>query len=346
MHKLQDISTLSADVIDLLEAVGYLDVSDLLEADKEKLQAELFLANEKLKIVDHSPSVDEVVRWQEVVANHCSLEVKGASLHEADEEKVAVSTQAAVIDFENDSEVQEMLQSCPAAVPLDPALIRRHDLKVADIAEGVLLTNCEGDVEVNLAVREPLSKEQQREEKAARKGLQLSRIRSFDEIDGAPEHIKPLERGEPKEVVVPSQNVNEGVSPESRRFVRGVLHHTPWRVRLGAFTAVSTILVFVVNVMGIPALLYYEHVSGLTMLSWVVGLFVSLVVSALCYIVFGLRARCCVCGQRAFVSKQCLKHRKAHRMALLGYVFPTALHAIFFRWFYCIYCGTPLRLKK
>jgi hypothetical protein len=79
---------------------------------------------------------------------------------------------------------------------------------------------------------------------------------------------------------------------------------------------------------------------------WMIGVVSCLAVSVLFYLIWGIAARCRVCGQRQFAPKKCLKNRKAHHIPWIGYIFPTALHAIFYKWFYCTYCGTAVRLKK
>lgn len=361
MPKLHDILAIPTEAADLLGAVGYLDAYDLIAADTEELQAELAKANDKLHITDADPTAEEIGEWK-AAAKEDHTEQLESGLEQAEtepedgpdqdaqpegdqpaEESEATPT---FVNFEKDPEVQEMLDLSPGAIPLDPSLIRRHKLKVADVPEGILLTECRGEVEINLAPPDRLTMQQKRESEVGRTGLMASRIRKFDEADEFVSHIKPLERGEARPSSVHSAGLNEGVSQGSRRFVRGVLHPDPWSVRISAFFALLVELTLVANFIGIPWLVWHDYTTGESMTGWVIGLSSGLLISALCYLFWGLSARCRVCGQRQFAPKKCLKNKKAHHIPVVGYIFPTALHAIFFKWFYCTYCGTAVRLKK
>jgi hypothetical protein len=66
----------------------------------------------------------------------------------------------------------------------------------------------------------------------------------------------------------------------------------------------------------------------------------------LLYFLVSFHASCRVCGQKCFVPRECLKNKKAHHLPVLGYILPTALHMLVFRWFRCAHCGTPIRLKE
>ena len=373
MPKLQDIIELPRDAAELLEAVGYLDAADLRDADVEALVDELVKANEKLNIMLQNPTRETVEEWR-----HCLDGIADEVIEEDDEEGEAeneddvdeptstvdildsmeegelgdgsdahaMDLDPSIVNFEEDPEVQEILSISPKALVLDPSLIRRHKLAVGDIPEGILLTQCEGEVEINVMTTARMAKAQQREAEGKRTVLMVSRMRSFEDAESGEHHIKPLVKGAPKDVVSMSKGLNDGLRPESRRFVRGVLHPDPISVRVSAFFAVLVQLFLAANFIGIPWLLIHEYLNGDSMLWWVVGLASGLVLSALCYLFWGLSARCRVCGQRQFSPKKCLKNKKAHHIPIIGYILPTALHALFYKWFYCAYCGTAVRLKK
>lgn len=385
MPKLQDILEIPKDAVELLEAVGYLDVGDLPGADTRELLDELVKANDRLAIMPENPTEEIVEEWKSVASvvtadprenKHEQVTPAEEESPVADEGDVADAEDAgngeeadtdagnaaeenaededahlfdvdpALVNFEDDPEVQEMLLNAPEALPLHPSLIRRHKLAVDDIPEGVLLTQCTGEVEINVLTTPRMANAQRREADSKRTGLMVSRIRDFDKAGNGDHHVKPLDKGKTKESVSDSVGLNAGLRPESRRFVRGVLHPYPVSVRVSAFFAVLVQLLLAANLIGIPWLLIHEFLSGESMLWWVVGLAGGLVLSALCYLFWGMSARCRVCGQRQFAPKKCLKNKKAHHIALIGYIFPTALHALFFKWFYCTYCGTAVRLKK
>ncbi len=390
MPKLQDILEIPKDAVELLEAVGYLDVEDLPGADTEELLDELVKANTQLAIMPENPTEEIVEEWKNVasvltadprenkqeyeqvtpaeeeapraieegVSDGADTENAGngegadtgaenaAEEDAEDEDAHLFDVDPAVVNFEDDPEVREMLLNAPEAEPLHPSLIRRHKLAVDDIPEGVLLTHCTGEVEINVMTTPRMANAQRRDADAKRTGLMVSRIRDFEQAGNGGHHVKPLDRGKSKESVSVSEGLNAGLRPDSRRFVRGVLHPYPVSVRVSAFFAVLVQLFLAANLIGIPWLLIHEFLSGESMLWWVVGLAGGLVLSALCYLFWGMSARCRVCGQRQFAPKKCLKNKKAHHIPLIGYIFPTALHAMFFKWFYCTYCGTAVRLKK
>lgn len=359
MPKLHDIAGISSEAAELLEAVGYLDAHDLGDADAEELTIELVKANEKLGIMPGTPAKGDVMHWQEFATGAVSQELDAAEEAEKEieepegtiqeeecEELHSIDVDPGLVNFEEDPEVQEMLAVSPEAIPLAPALIRRHKLEVPDIPEGILLTQCEGEVEINVMTTSRLAEVQKPGAETKRAGLMSSRIRNFEQYEEGGHHVKPLDKGKPKEAVSASEGLNAGLRPESRRFVRGVLHPHAISVRVSAFCTVLVEVLLAANIIGIPWLLIYDYLSGMSMVGWIVGLMSALFLSALCYLFWGINARCRVCGQRQFAPKKCLKNRKAHYIPVLGYIFPTALHALFFKWFYCTYCGTAVRLKR
>ena len=74
MPKLDIISGIPAKAIELLEALGYLDVSDLRDADAESLVAELVKANKVLKIMPDDPSESSLRKWLKLVNEQILLQ--------------------------------------------------------------------------------------------------------------------------------------------------------------------------------------------------------------------------------------------------------------------------------
>jgi len=80
---------------------------------------------------------------------------------------------------------------------------------------------------------------------------------------------------------------------------------------------------------------------------WLLAFPLSLPVVGVAFLFFGVgTGRCRICGQGQFMPRACRRNAKAHHVPLLGYIIPTALHMLVFRWFRCTYCGTPVRLKE
>ncbi len=276
--------------------------------------------------------------------------------------------EVSLISFENVLEMDALLKKAPVAELVPVQLIREHQIAVGDIAEGILLSDCPEDLVFKVSRSErlaspkpskqkvfksslpdPLPATQPKAEisKKKRADLMTSRIRDFSQAQTEDHHVKPLDRGKPREIITLSKGVNEGLTPEDRRFVRGVLHSDPGQVKVSAFFAVLAQVCLVATLIVVPGLIIYDIVYGFANLfGWVLGILLVSLFSGIAYLIFSLKARCCVCRQQQFVPKKCMKHRKAHHIPLIGYIFPTALQVMFYSWFYCIYCGTAVRLKK
>lgn len=357
MPSLQSIASFPQDAVDLLEAVGYLNAEEVCNANRHELLEELTKANTALGLMDETPDSEQLSQWiawsteamgvTHVAPASPSTAATDTSSGEPAQNSVVESKPVSPENFEDDPEVRAMLEISPDADPVPVELMKRNSLSVQDIPEGILLTECQGDVEMKVMTAQGRLRQQHQASEVRRSGLMTSRIRSFSEHENSDHHVKPLEKGEQRDVVSLSEGLNAGLSPESRRFVRGVLHPDPMSVRVSAFFAVLVQVLLVVTMFGVPALIIYDQMMDAPeAVWWIVGLVSASLLSALCYLFWGLAARCRVCGQRQFAPKKCLKNRKAHHIPLIGYIFPTALHAIFFKWFYCTYCGTAVRLKK
>lgn len=371
MLQLQSLDSFPSDAADLLEAVGYMEALELCEADGGALLDELIKANEALGILADVPTADLLESWKEwareamgVHADSVTSERSGVSqgdeasaeLENSDILSTRVTARTcegstkimlSAASSEHDPEVQSLLQRAPTAESVPAELMKKNKLSVRDIAEGILLADCQGDVEVNMKTPESREKEQVPEDSMKGSGLMTSRIRSFSQAKEEEHHVKPLERGVPREVVSLSKDLNAGLRPDSRRFVRGVLHPEPMRVRVSAFFAVLVQFCLVASFLTIPAVIICDQFYEVpNVIWWLAGTLGCLLLSTISYLIWGLAARCRVCGQRQFAPKKCLKNRKAHHIWLIGYIFPTALHAMFYKWFYCTYCGTAVRLKK
>jgi hypothetical protein len=370
MPQLQSIAALPHDAVDLLEAVGYLDAQELCGAHTQELIEELIEANKALAIMPKSPTAEQLDDWKKIAREEMGdvdvvpltsanmvdeIESPPALGHpiegEQDRPEILALSESDdiedLVSFENDSEVQSMLELSPDAELIPADLIRHNSLAVQDIPVGILLSECQGDVEMNVMTPQSRAKYKRRLAEQKRSGLMTSRIRSFDEAETEAHHVKPLDKGKPRDVVTSSEGLNKGLTPQSRRFVRGVLHPDPLRVRVSAFCSLLAQFFLVTTFVAVPALILYDLLyDAPETIWWVVGIVCGLILSSLSYLFWGISARCRVCGQRQFAPKKCLKNRKAHRIPLIGYIFPTAVHAIFFKWFYCTYCGTAVRLKK
>lgn len=69
-------------------------------------------------------------------------------------------------------------------------------------------------------------------------------------------------------------------------------------------------------------------------------------VSAIFYVLFAYRKRCCVCHQSQFTKAQNRKKGRSHYIPLLGYIIPTSFQIILHRKFYCMICNSKIRIFK
>ena len=105
MVKLQDISEIPSAAIELLEAVGYMGVEDLVAANVSELHSELLKANETLRILPENPAPESIIDWQKAALgmaekedHSVDLELKTATL-EDDPEFVEILTVIPTVEF-------------------------------------------------------------------------------------------------------------------------------------------------------------------------------------------------------------------------------------------------------
>jgi hypothetical protein len=374
MPKLDTISGIPAKAIELLEALGYLDVSDLRDANVKSLIAELVKANKVLEIMPDDPSESILKKWlklaneQDESAGKVSSEKaakknsgKGQGAQSDDSEAGTSEKQKSakkkpapkkpakreLVNFEKDTDMMQMLSLSPVAEPLDPLLMADEDLSMDDITDGILLNQCEDDVKINIMTTLGRADSLFRKDEVERAGLNSSRIRNFDDLDSTVQYVKPLDRGPQKEAVTLSEELNQGVDSRSRKFIKGVFHTQVKTVRIAAVTAILFVAILVINIASLLGLFFYRtNLEAGVVMGWVMGLLLLLIITAATYVYFGTRARCVVCRQPPLMPKKCIKHKKAHHVKGIGYILPTALQLLVYKWFYCTYCGTALRLKK
>jgi hypothetical protein len=357
--KLEEIAAMPADAVELLEAVGYQDAGDFGNADTVELLAELSEANQVLGIMAGLPAKQRLEQWQKLALGQGEDPEERPPAPDAEPEPApargadAATWEAQIIsedeiNLEQDSGMLEMLAMSPEARPLEPAAMEQRELVCEDLPEGLLLSGCKAGVEINVmtSLRRANAHLRRRDE-VKRIGLKASRIRNFNDLRKEAPGLKPAAGAVPREEVARIESLNAGTDPGSRKFIKGVPHARPASIRLAALSTLVMYLLLASNLLGLPALVLGKvHLGMDHLMLWALGLLAALLFSLLCYLLFALRARCMVCSQRPLVPKQCVKHKKAHHVRGLGYILPTALQLLLYKWFYCTYCGTAIRLKK
>jgi len=356
MAQLSSIPGIGKTSLELLEVAGFLDVESLAHAGVEELTLELARANEILKIAKRTPKATNVEKWI-----HSARTLIG--FHEQPEEEVVMP-----VNYEGNPQVLEMLEEAPLAVPFPARQLVEHGVGVADIPTAIFLNRYSGDLEVRIkgmvpAVEEkpPISQEAKNSLPRLKSdllspavtgfvGIDLSRVRSTAEMtsEGVKVPVTFDTQDRLSVLRAPLEKTNRGKNPDSRNYIRGVLHTHPVSMW---FAAVITLLLFTVA----PAAIIS---AGLLLLSdqmpehfqwvpkWLLAFPIALPVVAIFYAIWAQGGSCRICRQRLFWPRHCIKNSKAHHVPGFGYIVPLCLHILLFRWFRCSYCGTPVRLKK
>jgi hypothetical protein len=335
--------------LELLEAAGFHDAESLAKTGASELAQELARANSMLKITKRTPGESTIRKW---IAAACDI----VGIPEKTAEPAAIP-----VNYEQNPQVIAMLADAPLAIPLPARVLLAHQLGVADIPAAILLNCYTGDLDVRVEQRlakHPPSKPavvSNRYVRLANSGnsrleIDTSKIRSGDQL-AAPVVREVHDRPPPDRVALiraPRPSTNEGRDPQSRWYIRGVLHNNTLAIILGAFA--TLLLMIIIPAAILSAALLLASVQAPEHFSWVpkglLALPVILPVVGIFYLFFGLGGRCRICGQQLFVHRPHLKNTRAHRIPGLGYILPLCVHILLFRWFRCTHCGTPVRLKE
>jgi hypothetical protein len=123
---------------------------------------------------------------------------------------------------------------------------------------------------------------------------------------------------------------------------RGLLHPQPIAVACGFLVVIITRILIVAMLVGTPIVLMYFS----DYILYFAAVPALLVLFALFYVVFSSKVFCRVCGTNVLIPQKSHKHEKAHHLFGFGHVGSTALHGLFFGWFRCLQCGTPMRIRE
>ncbi|MEP2776802.1 MAG: DUF4332 domain-containing protein [Luteolibacter sp.] len=374
MAALNDIPGIENASLELLDSAGIRNAGHLARQEPEKLLEELIRANEVLSIVKRTPGLATVEKWIAAAADLEGIELakpepavsqaKEEEQRQTDEreQEEPAAPVAPPVDYEHSPQVVEMLDQAPCAIPLPGKIMMEKKLRVGDVPAGLLLNRYSGDLDVRIG-----NPEMAKNGVPSRRGsTNTSTIeapgldREFDSTT-----VKPLEPGKkgkriasrPQEehemdrvalIRTPLEKTNRGKNPESRRYIRGVLHTHPFGLRLGALSSILLLFLLPVAVVSTFLLLASREMPDSLpwVPQWILAFPIALPVVGLIYFIWGFHGKCRICTQKLFVHKAALKHIKAHHVPGFGYVFPLCVHLLSFGWFRCSSCGTPVRLKK
>ena len=352
MAQLISIPGIGKSSLELLETAGFHDVEALAKANVADVVRDLERANTTLRITKRTPGSAVISKWIAMARE----------LVEVPESQPAPAAPPPV-DYEHTPQVAAMLGHAPFAIPLPARTLIDHQLGVADIPPAILLNRYAGDLDVK-GEANPQSNQQPRQPHASihyvrisdhagpRVEIDTSKMRSTENLGDAPVRVAAVKSSPSTDRVAliraPLETTNKGRSPQSRWYIRGVLHAHPVSIYLGALVTLVIMIMTPVAIVSAGLLLLSGEIPE--KFSWVPAWFLVfplvLPVLGFFYLVWGLGGTCRICGQKLFAHRPHLKNSRAHHVTCLGYILPLCVHVLLFRWFRCTHCGTPVRLKK
>lgn len=356
MTTLKTIPGIGESSLELLEAAGYGDVESLAKVGVDELAGELARANKILRISKETPDRTDVREW---ISTARELTGTSGVPLEADSHPEA--------DFEDSGEADATLAGAPFAIPLPGRQLMEQKLGVGDIAPAIFPNRRPGDFEARSEERPQPAKQartviQSIHVRAAEQGetakleIDTTRVKGIEALAGKAPRRPSSPKDAPKTpqdervalIRTAREETNRGKNPNSRRYIRGVLHSHPISMMLGAVVTLLIIVALPTAIVSAGLLLLSSELPAQFgwVPQWILAFPMALPVIGVSYLVWGLNGSCRICGQRQFWPRMCLKNSKAHYVPGIGYIIPVALHMLTFRWFRCTYCGTPVRLKK
>ncbi|WP_035603528.1 DUF4332 domain-containing protein [Haloferula sp. BvORR071] len=374
---LNAVARANVDVL-LREVTKANDMLRIVARAPERKKVERWVAS-AAKLLDH-PRGGRAKAAESVKPTVTVVEEGGApalSLVVDESEEVLPVPLAGPVNFEADPEVLVMLAAAPVAVPIPARMLAEQGISPSEIAIAPVLNRAEGDLDVRVAVmpsadspheahipdapqgsrRVQSSSSVQLGDATApigRRGIDPSRVRTIEEAQGdvPPPRASSSRAGMEDERIAllrsPRPETNKGRNPNSRFFIRGVLHDQPLKVWFGGLFAVLLQISIPLAIIAAPLLILHDEKPEqfAWVPKWIIAFPLAVPILGLLYALVSARAKCRVCAQRIYVPKHCLKNRKAHHLPMLGFIGALALHVITFKWFNCTFCGTSIRIKK
>jgi hypothetical protein len=348
---IHDVENMPPEAIELFEAAGYIDAQKIFDQKISDITIELVKANNVLEIIGTTPTREMVLQWLQ------PLEAKYGIAPEDDSLTVHPGMLIEPEDFIN----------IPHSLPISEQYLKNNNINLVDLPSGKLrFTDKEQarefianyktatlsyDVLTDPSLA-PASELKQAEPtvlfdkpKSFRKEsqiLDMSRVLKMETYQNEGSRISPIPHREDIHNIKSARiETNKGINPQSKFFVKGVLHKDAPTFKSGCrWFIVVNLLVFLS--FALTTLVLYDKER----FSWAVWSPLLAVLSIFIYFGVTQRSKCPVCNQKQFAPKICRKHKDAHQWPVIGYMLPTSIHALVFKWFRCIYCGTSVRLKK
>ena len=353
MASLSSVPGIGPRLFKLLESAGFSESEDFEGLSAEEVLSHLEAANRDSGLMKTPPSLSQVQGWMDRSAPESTPASPGG------------------VNYEEDADVMGMLAYAAVAQPLDPRHLAESGVSPTEVTEPIYLNHVTEEVHLRVSrkpreragvgavekieAREPVQTVAEPEPAP----VDVSRVRSVEEFMPEGEDREEIERRDAEEsrrrneaarlTTTTRAETNKGRNPNSRRYIRGVLHPLPGKLRLGGLITLLVLLLVPLSLLiGFGLFLndFLETPPFPWMSDWLLLVPAALPIVGFVWLLVAPGCRCRVCGQKLYLPKNCLKHRNAHKIPLIGYIVPTALHLLVFHWFRCIFCGTPIRLKE
>ena len=349
--------------LELLETAGFHNAESLANAEVAEVARNLERANAVLRITKRTPGEATIKKWIIAARN-----IVGVTETPAESAKSAESAKPAEpvpqpVNYEQSPQVAAMLANSPFAIPLPARVLVENQLGVADIPAAILLNRYSGDLDVKVEQRLPANRQPKptvatanyvkiADNAAPRIEIDTSRMRSTENMGVPVIKVAAVKTSPSTDRVAllraPLEATNRGRDPQSRWYIRGVLHAHPVSIYLGALVTLVLMIMTPVAILSAGLLLLSGEMPD--KFSWVPAWFLVfpllLPLLGFFYLICGVSGNCRICGQKLFIHRPHLKNTRAHHVTGLGYILPLCVQVIIFRWFRCTHCGTPVRLKK
>ena len=155
MLDIADISEISSQQLELLEAAGFQSKEALAKADAAHVYAELKRANEFLKLNSKNPELAEIEIW-----------ITRCRGRESKKTEDSQSQSDEVSERQNGENVEDYVQQVECAIPLPPEAFEAADIGLNDVTVANMLNQCDEHDEVKVSkqtVGAPAQRSQQDE---------------------------------------------------------------------------------------------------------------------------------------------------------------------------------------
>ncbi len=348
MKSIHDVENMQPEAIELFEAAGYIDAQAIFDHSISDITTELIKANNVLEIINTDPNHAMVMQWLK------PLEIKSGKVFDKDLSEIDPSMLIKPKDILN----------TPFAVVVSEEFIEKHHIDLSELPSGdvrflekeqaiaFLRGNEAASVSYDVLSDPTLSIDSEKEKKdllndltANKKDspiLDKSRILKTETFQNEGSNVTPIPRNiDINHTKTTREKTNEGKDPQSKFYIKGVFHKGGPRFKAGCRWFIFANLLICLS-FAITPLVLVDRDKYI----WAVWAPLLIVLAILIYLTAAQRSSCPVCNQKQFAPRRCLKHKSAHHWPIFGYMLPTAIHALLFKWFRCIFCGTSIRLKK